>query len=74
MEFPFDPKNMCKILAHECNNQNFGGTNCPAGAHYNCPFSDTCTDITWKDWKELLTREKKKADIQAKDKAIQNFR
>lgn len=67
MEFPFDPKNMCKILAHECNNQNYGHTNCPADTSWNCPFtganSTNCEDVTWKDWRDFFKENENHAEM-----------
>lgn len=62
MDFPFDPKNLCKILAHECNNQVVGGWNCPAGEHFRCPFDKSysvCDDVTWKDWRDFFNDDGK---------------
>jgi hypothetical protein len=64
MNFPFDPKNMCKILTHECNNQTYGRSSCPAGQPYRCPFEKdngyaACVDITWKDWREFFEKDGK---------------
>lgn len=62
MDFPFNPKNLCKILAHECNNQNYGHSNCPAGDPVRCPFKAEvghvdCEDNTWKDWRDFFKKE-----------------
>lgn len=62
MDFPFVPKNLCKILAHECNNQNYGHTNCPAGGTHRCPFEwecMLCADVTWKDWRDFFAKDGK---------------
>ena len=61
MNFSFNPKYMCKILAHECNHQTVGGFNCPAGEHYRCPFGTLtiCDDVTWKDWQEFFAKDGK---------------
>lgn len=67
MEFPFDPKNMCKILTHECNNLNHGRTNCPAGMRHNCPFKVEyivpCGDVTWKDWRDFFKEDENHAEM-----------
>ena len=63
MDFPFDQKNLCKILAHECNNQAFSHTNCPAGEHFKCPHKGDsympCEDVTWKDWRDFFNEDGK---------------
>lgn len=63
MNFPFDPKNLCKILAHECNHQDYGHTNCPAGERHRCPFKGdfypSCEDATWKDWRDFFKEDGK---------------
>lgn len=61
MKFSFDIKHMCKILAHECNNQLLTRENCPTGGTHMCPFKDgvypQCKDITWKDWRDLFNEK-----------------
>ena len=65
MNFPFDPKNMCKILAHNCNHQDYTHSNCPAKERQGCPFGKLtiCEDVTWKDWRDFFKENKNHVEM-----------
>ena len=65
MNFPFDPKNMCKILAHNCNHQDYSRSNCPAKERHRCPFGKLtiCEDVTWKDWHNFFKENENHAEM-----------